>query len=243
MPRVPWATLERSLSRTWAPGEHVTVIGPTGSGKTHLALELAELRPYILVLAAKRVDPLVAELQAKGYHVTADLGEIMWTQTRDGEPARPVYSKVVFWPQTSENVTAAGRLEIQAKAFRKAMDWADKTGKWAVLVDETMWLADRLRLDKELDALWFQGRTQGLSVIACAQRPSRVPRLAFSQATYLFIGKFGDKRDIETLRDISSNIPRELIESAIYSLDFDRHEFLFLDTKKNQLAITIAPPR
>jgi hypothetical protein len=219
------------------------VIGPTGSGKTHLALTLAEMRPYILVLATKRVDPLVSQLRADGYHVTGDLGEILWTHDRDGGPARPVYPRVVFWPQTPEQMDQRQRMQVQEAAFRRAMDWADKTGKWAILLDETMWLAQQLRLERELDALWFQGRTQGLSVIACAQRPSRVPRLAFSQATYLFIGKFGDKRDIETLRDISSTIPKEIIEDSIRSLDFDRHEFLFLDTSSNQLAVTVAPPR
>lgn len=243
VPRVPWATLAASLSRGWKPGEHVTVIGPTGSGKTHLALHLAEMRPYIIVLAAKRVDPLVSALQAHGYHVTSDLDEILWTQNRDGDPARPLWNRVVFWPQTSDKVGQRERLIIQAEKFRGAMDWADKTGQWAVVIDETMWMAQQLRLDKELDALWFQGRSQGLSVIACAQRPSRVPRLAFSQATYLFIGKFGDKRDIETLRDISSTIPRETIESAINNLDFERHEFLYIDTNSNQVAITVAPPR
>jgi len=242
---VPWESVTRTILQGWAsdPGSHVTVIGPTFSGKTHLALTIAELRPYILVLATKRQDPLVRELQRKGYHVTQDLSDILWTQTQDGKGHKPVYNKVVFWPRPDENLDARKRLLLQAAAHRKAMDWADKTGKWAVLVDETMWMAAQLKLDKELDALWFQGRTQGLAVIACAQRPSRVPRLAFSQATYLFIGKFGDKRDIETLRDISSTIPREIIEPAIRNLDKDKHQFLFVDTARDHLAVVVAPPR
>lgn len=241
MPRVPWETLRASLASSWQPGEHVTVIGPTGSGKTHLALHLVELRPYILVLATKRKDPLVSELEQSGYRITSDLGEILWTQ--DGHRSRPVSPRVVFWPRPPESVSLAQRLALQASAHRGAIDWADKTGQWAILVDETMWMAANLRLEKELDSLWFQGRSQGLSVVACAQRPSRVPRLAFSQATYLFIGKFGDRRDIETLRDISSTIPRETVELAIRGLDFDGHEFLFLDCKSNRLAVTVAPPR
>jgi hypothetical protein len=91
--------------------------------------------------------------------------------------------------------------------------------------------------------MWFQGRSQGLAVIACAQRPTRVPRLAFSQASFLFIGKFGDKRDIDTLRDISSTIPRETVEESIKNLDFAAHEFLFIDTVNNSLAVVVAPPR
>jgi energy-coupling factor transporter ATP-binding protein EcfA2 len=244
VPRVPWSTLRAELVRDWQAGQHVTVIGPTGSGKTHLALTLAEMCRYILVLAAKRQDPLVHELETKGYLVTGDLGGILWThpdhETGRREPLRP---KVVFWPRFPERMGVRQRLAEQADAMRKAIDWADKTGGWAVVIDETMWMADRLGLGKELDSLWFQGRTQGLSVIACAQRPSRVPRLAFSQADYLFIAKFADKRDIETLRDISSSIPKELIEGAIQTLSKDRHEFLFVDTVRDRLAVTVAPPR
>jgi hypothetical protein len=193
------------------------------------------------VLATKRKDPLVGDLQGAGYHITSDLREVLWTQ--DNGRSRPVNPRVVFWPRPPESLTMAQRLSAQASAHRGAIDWADKTGQWAILLDESMWMAHNLRLEREMDSLWFQGRSQGLSVVALAQRPSRIPRLAFSQATYLFIGKFGDKRDIDTLRDISSTIPRETIEGAIRSLDFDAHEFLFVDTKSNRLAITVAPPR
>lgn len=241
VPRVPWETLRASLASSWQPGEHVTVIGPTGSGKTHLALSLAEMRPYIFVLATKRQDPLVDELQGRGYHVTSDLSEVLWTQGNGR--SHPVSPRIVFWPRPPESLDLRERQALQASAHRKAMDWADKTGQWVVLLDESMWLADNLRLEREMNSLWFQGRTQGLSVLALAQRPSRIPRLAFSQATYLFIGKFGDRRDIETLRDVSSTIPRETIESAIRSLDFDAHEFLFMDCKSNHLAVVVAPPR
>jgi hypothetical protein len=197
----------------------------------------------VLVLATKRRDPLVAELRGRGYHVTGTLDDVTWTagdRTLEPQPTTP---KIVFWPQFGEKVDARRRLELQAVAMRQAIDWADKTGGWAVVVDETMWLADTLRLERELNSMWFQGRTQGLSVIACAQRPSRVPRLAFSQADYLFIGKYTDKRDIETLRDISSAIPAELVENGIRDLSKPAHEFLFVDTARDELAVVVAPPR
>lgn len=245
MPRVPWETISSRVLEGWRgePGRHITVIGPTGSGKSHLALCLAELRPYIIVLATKRQDPLVDELRDKGYLVTGDLDEVQWTVDEQLRVRRPVRPRLVFWPQFSERLGSRERMALQQAAHREAMDWADKTGKWAILIDESMWMAANLQLEQEMNSLWFQGRTQGIAVIACAQRPSRVPRLAFSQATYLFIGKFGDKRDIETLRDISSTIPKELVESAIRDLDFDGHEFLFIDTARNSVAVTVAPPR
>lgn len=243
IPRIPWETLRGELQRNWRAGSHVTVIGPTRSGKSHLALELSELRPYILVLATKRQDPLIEQLRAKGYTVTGSLEDLLWTHDDERGRGVPVHRKVVYWPQFPENTTQAQRLSMQAAAMRKAMDWADKTGGWTVLLDETMWMHTNLRLEKEMDALWFQGRTQGLTVIACAQRPSRVPRLAFSQADHLFLAKFADKRDIETLRDISSGIPKELIDNAIRNLDKDAHEFLWIDTVQDRLGVVVAPPR
>ena len=192
---------------------------------------------FILVLATKRKDPLVTELAHKGYKVTASTDGVLWAENE------PVTPRVVVWPQFGENIGARSRLALQAEAIRNVLDWADKTGGWTIVADETMWLHENLRLEKELNAIWYQGRTQGLSLIALAQRPSRIPRLAFSQATYLFLGKFADKRDIETLREISSAVPKEIIESGIRSLSKENHECLFVDAQRDELAIVVAPPR
>lgn len=236
-PKLAWASLQAKLEAEWEPGMHVTVIAPTGHGKTHLALELAELCRYVLVLSTKRKDPLVADLEARGYLVVSRPDQILWTETE------PVRRKIVFWPRFPERFTVRQRLAAQARAMQEVMDYADKTGGWAIVADETMWLHDSLGLERELNAIWHQGRTQGLSLIACAQRPSRVPRLAFSQASYLFIGKYNDKRDIETLREISSAIPKEVIENGIRSLSKAEHEFLYVDTARDEVAIVVAPPR
>jgi hypothetical protein len=234
---IPWPTLRARLQRDWASGQHVTIAAPTGIGKTHLAVSLAELSRHVLVLAAKRRDPLVTGLQRDGYHVTDNLDDLLWA---DRQPVTP---KVVFWPRPPEKLPLRQRRAVQAAMLRKALDYADRTGGWTLIVDETMYLAASLGLEAELDHVWFQGRTQGLSVVACAQRPAHIPRMAFSQASYLFLGRFGDGRDIETLREISSTIPRELLERAISTLSAERHEFLFVDVHREELAITVAPPR
>lgn len=203
-----------------------------------MALELARLCRYVLVIATKRRDPLVDELRSD-HVVTTDLSrDVIWTP--DG---KPLTERVVFWPQFPEKTTAESRARMQAVAIRHALDWSDRTGGWAVLVDETMWVVEQLRLERALNAVWFQGRTQGVSVIACAQRPARVPRLAFSQATYLFIWQTSDKQDLERLREISAGFPKGLVDESVMSLDSQRHECLFVDTLRGELARVIAPPR
>ena len=242
-PKVSWSSLRAKLAAEWVPGEHVTIVGPTGSGKTHFAVSLAELCKYVLVLAAKRQDPLVSDLQAHGYIVTRDLAEIQWTADRDGGPLEPVHRRIVYWPSSPEKLNPQQLIAAHTRAFGGALDWADKSGKWCLIVDETLYLADHLRLQRELDHVWFQGRSQKLSVIACAQRPSRVPRLAFSSASYLLLAQTNDAGDLERLREISAGFPRGMIDDAVQSLDYDAHEFLFVSTRDKGLARVIAPPR
>lgn len=234
---MPWETLRARLRRDWRAGQHVTIVAPTGVGKTHLALALAELSRWVIVLACKRRDPLVASLAQDGYHVTGDLDDLLWAERQ------PVTPKIVYWPRFPEKTPAKQRLALQAHAMRRAIDYADRTEGWTVVIDELMYLHDLLGLEKELSSAWFQGRTQGVSIVALAQRPSRIPRLAFSQADYFFIGRFADGRDVEVLREISSTIPRELLETAIASLSKERHEFLFVDAHREELAVVQAPPR
>lgn len=234
-PEIPWSKLERKLKQEWKPGEHVTLIGPTGSGKTHMGLALANICKYVLVIATKRRDPLLESMKGK-FLVTQDVSDITWTPE-----GTPVHNKVLYWPKFSDNVNSRERLTKQAIMIRHALDWAEKTGNWAILCDELMWVSRNLRLERELEAVWFQGRTQGVSLIGAAQRPTHVPRLAYSQATYFFLWQTADKSDLERLRDISAGFPRGMIESAVLHLDWNSHECLFIDTKRRELAIVIGP--
>jgi hypothetical protein len=205
---------------------------------------LTEISPHVLVLATKRKDPLLSDLARHGYVITGDLQQVLWTERENPKDGtEPVHKKVVYWPQFKEGLSERDRIKTQAESMRQAMGWADRTGGWTVLLDESMWMSETLKLETEMKALWFQGRTQGISVIALAQRPTHVPRLAFSSADYLFLAKTGDRRDVFNLREISTSIPGELIESSLKSLDKDAHEFLFVDANKDRLAVTVAPPR
>lgn len=242
VPLIPWSSLQSRLASRWRPGQHVTIVGPTGSGKTHVALTLLDICRYRLVMATKRKDPLVQQLQAHGYHITGDLKEIQWTIS-DDDYREPLQKQVVFWPTFPEKLSTRERLEVQARVMAKALDWADKTGGWAVLLDETMWMHTNLRLERELSSMWFQGRTQGLSVIANSQRPAHVPRLAWNQADYFFIFQTQDKTDLDSLREISSGFPKELIEETVRSLDYHGHEALFVDARNRELARVVAPSR
>jgi len=233
---VGWSKLEQQLDRTWKPGQHVTLIGKTGSGKTHLALALADLRPYTIIAATKRRDPLIQSAGAS-YKVVASMKEIPRT-----ENGRPVFRKVIVWPGMTE-ANEKIRHAMQADSLRDTFATAERQGHWTVLLDETMWAYDMLGLKRELDSVWYQGRSSGVSLVASAQRPTRVPRLMISSASHLFLSYVSDKRDLEPLRDIGGVVPREVIESTLPTLDWERHEFLYIGADTGEIARTIAPPR
>lgn len=239
-PRITWPELRALLVREWKPGEHWTLLGPTGSGKTHAAQVLASLCRYTLTIATKRQDPLLSEM-AKHQLVSRDLSkDVMWTHEN-----RPMeqHRRVIFWPRYGEKVTAAQRAKLQAAEIRKALDWADRTGGWAVVIDELMWVANNLRLQSELESLYFQARTQGVSVIGAAQRPRQVPLLALNQSTYLMLWQTSDKQDLERLRELSAGFPGKFIDNAVQHLNWDAHEALFINAKRREVARVVMPAK
>jgi hypothetical protein len=236
-PKISWPELKAKLLREWKPGEHWTLLGPTGRGKTHAALTLASLCKYTLIIATKRKDPLMQELTTRQL-VAKDLSkDVMWHGNRPID----LHSRVIYWPQAPEKATAKQRVVFQSTEIRKALDWADRTGGWALVIDELMWVSRNLALERELESLYFQARTQGVSVIGCAQRPRQVPLLALNQSSYMLLWQSGDKQDIERLRELSAGFPRHMIEGCVRQLSVPRHEALFVDAKNQHLAVVVMP--
>lgn len=239
-PRVTWEQLRTKLQREWKPGEHWTLIGPTGSGKTHAAQTLASLCEHTLTIATKRRDALLEELVPRQL-IARDLSkDVMWS--RDNKPMEQ-HRRVIFWPRYSEKISAKQRSAMQAKEIRQALDWADRTGGWAVVIDELMWVSRNLRLEAEIESLYFQARTQGVSVIGAAQRPRQVPLLALNQSTYLMLWNTSDKQDLERLRELSAGFPPRFIDSAVQQLSWREHEALFIDARNRSVARVVMPAK
>ncbi len=89
------------LGREFRQGDHVAIIGPTGSGKTHIALEIADLRTYVIGVACKPRDPLIEDARRHGYKIMG-LDEMF---AKDGRvqieyvDGRPRFPRIIFWPR------------------------------------------------------------------------------------------------------------------------------------------------
>lgn len=256
-PFKPWAELERYLREPdpdspgrppqprFAQGDHVAIIGPTGTGKTHIALALAELRSYVLVVACKPRDPLVDDAIRSGYYLVP--GNALEVPYVDG---RPLHSRVIFWPRLPSR--AASKLPAHAllqaeKALQKpavggAIGYVRRDGNWCIVIDEGTWVCRDLNLQRDIDSALFSFRTMRSSIIILGQRPSWMGRYVLSQPTHLFLFQTSDTNDRKALGDISA-VDTKLVQELVRRLDHRRHEALYLNTRTREMFRTVAPAR
>jgi hypothetical protein len=226
-PLAPWGELGPELAERWRPGEHVSIFGPTGTGKTTVALELVEQRAPVVVVVTKRRDALVSRLRRQGWEVVPDV-ETLRKAAKVGRlerffadrPPRP--RRIVLW--TSPPGAIRIRRKQQEEDVRRALDWTYSAGGWTIVLDEALYVAKNLRLADELEVIWHEGRSSRLSLVACSQRPAWLPKSAYSAPTYLAMFGTADPDDLKRLADIGGGLDTKALRREITLLR--RHEFV-----------------
>jgi hypothetical protein len=223
--RLPWAEF---LTRfRWEQGEHVSMIGPTGSGKTTLALGILDRRQYVCALGTKPEDKTLDKL------VHAD----GWQKIRAWDDKRPIISgqaqRVVLWPRFRE----VGDEANQRYQLDRAMRAMFREGRWCLFADELYYLADKLKMRSLLETYWTQGRSVGLSLVGGTQRPAGIPLHAYSSATHLFFWRDNDEVNLKRMGGLGA-LNSKAIRGLVASLP--RHDTLYVNTRDDTLLITRA---
>lgn len=224
VPRVPWATFVASLD--WRQGEHVSLIGPTGSGKTTLALALLPRRTYVCALGTKPADRTLSGLiRTEGYkRIKA------W-------PPGPTRRRVILWPLVRD----PDDIPAQAAIFDHALREIFREGGWSLFVDEVWYVARFLGLARLLELFWSQARSLGITLIATTQRPAHVPLMMYSEPTHVFLWRMNELADRKRLREFGGGLNSDLIMRTLAELR--PHEALYLNTRTGAMTITRAPRR
>jgi hypothetical protein len=218
-----WDTFRKRFD--WRQGEHVSLIGPTGTGKTTLAVQLLDRRRYVAAIGTKPTDSTLDYLKgSQGYREVTELPS-------EGKPPR-----VIVWPRTRTVDRAAKKR--QAEQIRRTLDQAFGAGSWCIFVDELAYVARTLNLRDELTDIWQQGRAVGLSLIGCTQRPRWVPLDAYSGASHLFLWRTNDRQDIARLAGLNG-ADSAAVQAIVPQLP--RYDVLYVDTRTGELAITRPP--
>jgi AAA domain len=221
---IPYVSWEDFLAGfEFIQGEHVTLVGATGSGKTTLALKLLDFRAYVIALATKQRDEsLYPKLAAKGYYLTGD-PQLDYHQ----------HPKIIFRPALKD--LSKESKEQQKEDFKAVLDQVFDEGNWCLYGDEIRYLSDNLGLATELNTLWLQGRSMGVSMVVATQRPVSIPVIAFESATHLFLFRATDRVNIQR----SSEFGGADVDLIRYTLPrLPRYEVLYVDTRTGEMLRT-----
>lgn len=224
-PRVPWNVFLQRFY--WEQGEHIGLIGRTGSGKTNLLQHLLPLRTYVAIASLKRHDESMDRIIASGYEKftrwPGPFAEV-------GAPRR------VIWPSGSKSIKESIRQE--QTIFEQMWNAALDEGGWTLVSDEGAIFKEKYNMEPELKEVWFSGRSSHVSQVIATQRPSGVPLAIYTQSDHLFYWQMNDERDLDRAAGTNS-VNKPLMREILKTLA--QFEVLYVNAQTGKMMRTIPP--
>ena len=223
VPFMPWPQFLAQFR--WKQGEYIALAGKPGSGKTTLARQLLPYRDYTVVMATKKsdkslYDPLIAE----GFVVQDHF-----------DPYDREQPKIIFKPGFDSTApTLKEAKATQRDEFGEALLGIFDAEGWCVYCDEVRYLSQTLRLGEELELLYLQGRSLGVSMFSGTQRPVSIPKVAWD-SNHLFFWKTTDRADVLTMSEYTG-MNMDVVRAVAPRLP--RHEALYVNTVTDQMIRT-----
>jgi hypothetical protein len=231
-PRMPWDTFTRTVFRP-QPGEHITIIGSTGKGKTNLMNHILPLFPYTVAFATKKTDDTMARLERQGY--------VVWPKWRSLPASQ--YPRRIIHPKSGK---LGDMVDVQQKVFEDAIEHIYAEGGrpkerpigWTIAIDEIWWFTHMLKLGKLLQMILQHARSSGITLLGATQRAAFIPTEFFSQPTHLFFFLVKDDNNLQRIGDINAENKR-LIREIVSSLE--PFQVLYINNVTGQMARTRTP--
>lgn len=142
----------------WNAGEHLAIVGSTGTGKSTLAAALLERWSYLIAI---RTKPDKVRYNAKTIKTAVKLDD-------------PRIERAVLEPA----------YEDQHTEITDVLERVWQQGGWTCYVDESFYL-QHIGVVKPVERLMTQGRSKGITMVVGMQRPARISRFLLSEVTHL----------------------------------------------------------
>lgn len=196
------------------PGQHLTMVGPNGRGKTTLGFQMLnatarkDLKAFVLV--SKPRDETIDEYTKK----------MRFKRIETYPPPVDLIKKqrgYMLRPYQSLKDLKGDNLRLHREFQKCILDcYASKDAR-IVFADEVQELQSNLKLKEELEACWKRGRSLHCGIWALAQRSAYNSQDMYNAPEHLFLFNDPDKRNRIRFAEIGGVDP-ELVERTTNQL-------------------------
>ena len=197
-------------------GEHVSLFGHTGTGKTYLARRYLRAAPVLVAIDPKHT------LRIPGARVRAEL--------------RPREDKQILRPPVFGKEERAW-YEDQ---YNRIFELGRKRGGLYVYTDEVNPTGTPQYLNPGLDRLIRQGRELGISVWTASQRPRLIPSTLFSESSHIVSFFVLDKQDRDRVGEWTGERGRAIL-AQLAADPRSPHDFLYFHVPSRRVLYVHQP--
>jgi hypothetical protein len=231
---------EEFLAEVWdyRAGEHVTILAPSGGGKTHLGYQLlgetATVEVPAVVLVMKPRDETVVKFSRRNRFRTVR----RWPPARVKTAFQGETRGWVVWPRHTFDPDTDDA--VQKAIFNRVILSCYKRGDRIIFADETYSLENELPgggLTKPIRTVHTKGRSMRCGMWSASQRAAYINKWAY-QAHHLFLGHDPDDDAQQRLSEIGAAVDKRLVRHVVSNLRM--HEFLYINRDQRTMCIVEA---